>query len=312
MFSSTIIATIGREELSRAVLSVLTQQCTFEFELIVVNDSGSALSKAPWQYDPRVTILNTDRQERCVARNAGAKVAKGEYLHFLDDDDWLLPGGLQALFDFSRTTDAAWLYGGTQLVDRQGNALIALHHGLNGNVFTQVMTGEWIPLPSSILRKDVFFEIGGFDQDVVGGEDIDLLRRVALVADLAETNTLVACLGMGNEGSTTNYKRARRLARHAKFQLLSEPQSWGRLKQSAPNLYWWGKVVRLYLTDVMLRLKNADVRVAFFRLGQLAGLIFHKPSSLVSTQFWKAVLSTYSSQSFSAGFLDVNMSVKSH
>ena len=49
-----------------------------------------------------------------VWRNAGATVAQGRYLHFLDDDDWLEQGALQALWELSQQRDAAWLYGYTR------------------------------------------------------------------------------------------------------------------------------------------------------------------------------------------------------
>ena len=51
MFSSTIIATIARPTLSRAVCSVLDQILdTDDFEVIVVNDTGQPLPEENWQY----------------------------------------------------------------------------------------------------------------------------------------------------------------------------------------------------------------------------------------------------------------------
>ena len=50
---STIIPTIGRDTLSRAVQSVLDQNCGEEkFEVIVVNDSGKALPGMSWMAAP--------------------------------------------------------------------------------------------------------------------------------------------------------------------------------------------------------------------------------------------------------------------
>ena len=100
MFCSTVIPTIGRSTLSRAVCSVLQQSFTAdEFEVIVVNDSGSPLPDADWQHSDHVRVLHTNRRERSVARNTGAAIAEGRYLHFLDDDDWLLPGALKTFWD---------------------------------------------------------------------------------------------------------------------------------------------------------------------------------------------------------------------
>ena len=96
MFCTSIIPTVGRKTLQRAVQSVLDQNFSAdEFEVIVVNDSGSPLPFADWQSSPLVRVIHTDHQERCVARNTAAALAKGTYLHFLDDDDWMLPGALK-------------------------------------------------------------------------------------------------------------------------------------------------------------------------------------------------------------------------
>src|SRR3990170_3689793 len=131
MFSSTIIATIGRATLARAVESCLSQQISpAEVEVIVVNDSGRPLPPANWQRSERVTILHTNRRERCVARNTGAGIARGTYLHFLDDDDWMLPGALEELWAVAQAGSAAWIYGTARLVDRDGKLLTEHHIGV--------------------------------------------------------------------------------------------------------------------------------------------------------------------------------------
>ena len=76
MFATTIIPTIGRATLSRAVRSVLDQAFdAADFEVIVVNDSGSPLPDAEWRRSERVRVVDTRRRERSVARNTGAAVA---------------------------------------------------------------------------------------------------------------------------------------------------------------------------------------------------------------------------------------------
>lgn len=77
VFSSTVIPTVGRSTLRRAVCSVLDQAFTVaDFEVIVVNDSGRPLPDDNWQHSERVQLINTNRRERSVARNTGAALAK--------------------------------------------------------------------------------------------------------------------------------------------------------------------------------------------------------------------------------------------
>ena len=57
--------------------------------------------------DPRVTVLNTYRTERAVARNTGAALSRGDWLYFLDDDDYALPGAFAAMLEVAERTQAA-------------------------------------------------------------------------------------------------------------------------------------------------------------------------------------------------------------
>lgn len=302
MFSSTIIPTIGRPALDRAVQSVLEQNFdAAEFEVIVVNDSGEPLSHAEWQHDPRVRIISTNRRERSVARNTGAALAKGEYLHFLDDDDWLVDGALAAFYALAQTSSAHWLYGRTQLIDRQERPLLQLEHGIQGNGFLQTMAGEWIPLQSSMIQAEAFFATGGFEPLISGPEDIDLLRRVALHGDLASMDAVVSCLGMGEEGSSTDTARHAERSRWAREKILHQAGVFGRMRGSANPPEWRGRWVRIYVTSALWNLKKGNWLIAISRL--IHGLMAFSLalSAWFDGEFWQAMATSYRSGTFAQG-----------
>jgi hypothetical protein len=141
---------------------------------------------------------------RCRENDRPA-IARGKYLHFLDDDDWLAPHALLNFWHLAANSEAGWLYGTTQVVDRQLSPILQLHHGIRGNGFLQTMAGEWIPLQASLIKADLFFELGGFNPLLTGPEDIDLLRRVTQRSDINNTPAIVANVVMGETGSTTDY-----------------------------------------------------------------------------------------------------------
>ena len=311
MFCSTVIPTIGRPELARAVRSVLEQNLTIDdFEVIVVNDSGRPLPEADWQYSERVRVLNTNQRERSVARNAGSAIAKGKYLHFLDDDDWLLPDALEKFWTLAQTRDADWLYGSSQLVDRQGKSLIQLHHGMNGNCFIQMMAGEWLPLQSSLIDSRKFFDVGGFNPFIPGAEDIDLSRRIALHVNFAGMPEMVACIGMGIENSSTNYVRALHDARWARERILDEPGAFVQMRASANSSDWYGRIVRVYSTSAVWNLQRKNVFTTASRIiFSLTGLILAGYHTL-SKDFWQSVLKPYESKTFLGGFQESNRPVE--
>jgi len=311
MFCSTVIPTIGRSTLSRAVCSVLRQPfAADEFEVIVVNDSGSPLSEADWQHSERVRVIHTQRRERSVARNVGAAIAKGRYLHFLDDDDWILPGALEAFWNLSQASDAAWLYGASQLVDRQDQPLIQLHHNLSGNCLVQVMAGEWIPLQASLIRTDVFFNVGGFNPHISMTEDIDLLRRIALRGSLAESPETVATIEMGIVGSSSNYALAARSRRWAREAVLAEPDTFARMRASANLSAWYGRMIRTYLTSVVWNLGQGRFFTALSRATFTMAALILAGHRLFSGTFWRSLAQNYDSETFIRGFREANRPVQ--
>jgi hypothetical protein len=212
-----------------------------------------------------------------------------------------MPHALQNFWQLAQSTRAAWLYGGTQIVDRQAKPLLQLHHGLNGNAFLQVLAGEWIPLQASLIRADAFFAVGGFNPLLAGPEDIDLLRRIALQHDLAGMPEVVACLAMGQEGSTTDYDHHPERSRWAREMILSTDGVWARMKASASSDYWHGRMVRAYLTSALWNLQHKRLWTAVSRLTYTFYAIALAGSYLFSARFWQAVLKPYSSETFAHG-----------
>jgi len=304
MFCTSIIPTVGRKALQRAVCSVLEQDFSEEgYEIIVVNDSGSPLPDEEWQHSPSVRIVNTDHRERCVARNVGAALAKGKYLHFLDDDDWLLPGAMDTFWKLSqRYKECSWLYGATILSDRKSQPIIRLIHHLEPNCFVQVMSGEWIPLQASFIKHDDFHQVGGFNPLIPGIEDMDLARRMSLHFDFHGTDEQVASVEMGSMGSTTNQVRARLDGRQAREIILNEPGVYRRLWKSSGKSYWSGRIVRVYLTSSIWNLSHGRLFTAISRMLHGLRAILASFFSVFSRDFWRAVAGPYASEAFARGF----------
>jgi glycosyltransferase involved in cell wall biosynthesis len=303
VFCSTVIPTVGRSSLSQAVSSVLGQTVGGDsHEVIVVNDAGRPLPEADWQRSDRVRVINTRRRERSVARNSGAAIARGRYLHFLDDDDWMAPDALQHFWDLAQSSDAGWMYGGSQLVDRQGNSLLQLRHELNGNCFLQAMAGEWIPLQASLIEARTFFAVGGFDPLIAGPEDIDLLRRVTLVADVSGTSSIVAHIVRGEEGSTTDYRRHAQESRWARERILRSPGVFSRMRSGATTSFWHGRIARVYLTSIIWNLRRRRLLTAVGRAGLGAAALVAAGYRVTSPSYWRAVLKPYASDTFERGW----------
>lgn len=104
---SVVIPVYNVEDyLRRCVDSVLAQTLS-DLEIILVDDGSPDQSPAICdeyaQADARIRVIHKTNGGLASARNAGMRIAQGEYLFFLDSDDWLEPDGLAKLCDVAGT-----------------------------------------------------------------------------------------------------------------------------------------------------------------------------------------------------------------
>ena len=98
----TIIVPIynAQSTLRRCVESVLSQEFT-DFELILANDGSKdgsgAICEQFAQADGRVRVLHKENSGVSDTRNQAIAQARGEYLQFLDADDWITPNATKLL-----------------------------------------------------------------------------------------------------------------------------------------------------------------------------------------------------------------------
>ncbi len=107
---SVIMLTYNRQELvSRAIESILNQ--TFrDFEFIIVDngssDQSGKIADKYAQQDSRVRVIHKKRGNIGSGRNAGLDAAQGEYIAFIDDDDWAEPDFLEFLLKLAEENQA--------------------------------------------------------------------------------------------------------------------------------------------------------------------------------------------------------------
>jgi glycosyltransferase involved in cell wall biosynthesis len=299
IFVSTIIPTIGRESLSRAVKSVLDQKFrSAGVEVVVVNDSGEALPEFSWQLAANLQILNTNRRERSVARNAGAAVARGRYLHFLDDDDWLLPNAFDHFWKLVQKTEAGMYYGGYRFIDSNGKIIEECYPDERGNCFIRFMSGEWQPLQASLFDAYVFHAVGGFEAlDTLrgGNEDVDLTRRISLQSDIVGVKQLVAAIRIDRSESTTNYVNLQEQSRQSREMILSLPGAFSRLRDSAKARpthadYWCGRMLWIYLGSVVWNIQERRIFTAISRWVNFFWGCILGVRHWLSLRFWRGAI----------------------
>ncbi len=107
---SVLMLTYNREKLvSHAIESILAQTYR-DFEYVIVdNGSSDASGKIADEYakkDSRIRVIHRDRGSISAGRNTALDAAKGDYIAFIDDDDWAEPDFLEFLLKLLEENDA--------------------------------------------------------------------------------------------------------------------------------------------------------------------------------------------------------------
>ena len=107
---SVIMLTYNREAfISRAVDSVLAQTLR-SFEYIIVDNGSSdrsgVIADAYAAKDSRIRVIHREHGSIGSGRNAGLDMAEGEYITFIDDDDWCEPDYLEFLYNLAMGNNA--------------------------------------------------------------------------------------------------------------------------------------------------------------------------------------------------------------
>ncbi|MBI6117335.1 glycosyltransferase family 2 protein [Salegentibacter maritimus] len=179
---SIIIPTYNREQrISKAVQSVFDQSAT-NWELIIVDDgSTDKTKKAIKKYllDERVQYFFQENSGVSAARNKGVELSKGDYLIFLDSDDYFLPGLIARLNEirYNRYDLICW----EVLKKIDGKSFIWRPQKLEkiyNNITASFLAG------SICYKKEIFLKVGGFDLEMFFGENYELGMRISEIADL--------------------------------------------------------------------------------------------------------------------------------
>ena len=91
---TAVIPVYNREKYLRGAIESILAQTFTDFELLVIDDGSTDGSREAIRsyHDPRIRLMcNETNQGIPKTRNRGIQFARGEYLAFLDSDDWAYP-----------------------------------------------------------------------------------------------------------------------------------------------------------------------------------------------------------------------------
>ncbi len=188
---SVIIPTYNRaSDLKRALNSVLAQSFT-DWEIIVVDNNSIDDTDAVVSAfnDQRISIHKVHNNGViAISRNKGILEAKGEFLAFLDSDDWWITDKLRKAVNYLEQGNDL-VYHDLWIVEKVGKRNYRKTVGVRDllpPVFDDlILHGNPIANSSVVVRAELLKEINGLSEDLqlIAAEDYDCWLRIALKSD---------------------------------------------------------------------------------------------------------------------------------
>lgn len=210
-----------------AVNSVLKQTLS-DFELLIIDDESpdNSIQKIKGSFDDaRITILSQKNRGLAGARNTGIRYAKGQFIAFLDSDDYWDKNKLKCHYqDFEQYPHCGVSFCSSLFVDNYSKSLNRLQRPKRKNdfqakhIFTRnpIGNGSVPVIRKSVLEQIAFTGIGKdghtkdylqyFDESLTQSEDIDCWVRIAILTgtDFIYIDKPLTYYRVNNEGLSSD------------------------------------------------------------------------------------------------------------
>ncbi|HTS21087.1 MAG TPA: glycosyltransferase [Casimicrobiaceae bacterium] len=189
----------AHDYLEQAVDSVMAQSLA-DLELVIVDDgsddgSPATAKRLAQRHSGRIMLLGTQRQGPYPARNAGLARAAGEFVAFLDADDYWASDFLAKLHSALARTDAALAYCGWQNVgatDRTNEPYVPPDYEAGDKLELLLRAASPWPIHAALVRRSALDEAGGFDTTLATCMDYDLWLRIGAARSITRVPEVLA------------------------------------------------------------------------------------------------------------------------
>ena len=175
-FSIVIPAKNEEKNIDRCLDSILRvdwDPCGFE---IIVVDNGSADNTVSIAKEKGAHVFIKPEATISGLRNFGASKANGQIIAFLDADCAVTPGWLKAASQYLGKDDVV-AFGSPAILPEGATWVQSAWFNVRGKP-TQIVEVEWLESANLLVKKDVFFSVGGFDESLVTCEDYVLTQKL--------------------------------------------------------------------------------------------------------------------------------------
>lgn len=193
---SVVVPCFNAERWITATLASVQAQQWPALETIVIDDgSTDGTAKRVQREFPQARLVRQDNAGVAAARNHGVALAQGEWIAFIDADDWWLPDKLRLQLEALRDAQppsglccSAWSVWTSNAPEPEPDLLEKLAAqaddrarwaGPSGWIYPQLLLDSQVWTSTVLVKRDLFMQAGGFDPSLRIGEDLDLWLRLS-------------------------------------------------------------------------------------------------------------------------------------
>lgn len=194
--------------LEQAINSVL-EQTHKAIEIIVIDDGSTDHTQELLALYPMVKSYLTNRVGLSWARNIGTVAANGQFLVFLDADDYLLPEAIeQNLHQFAAKPLSAFVSGAHLRIDDAGNFIPHPEAPYKfENNYSSLLEGNYIAMEATVMyRRELFFHFQ-FNTQLEACEDYELNLQIARHLPVFSHREFIAVYRIHKKNMSANQER---------------------------------------------------------------------------------------------------------
>jgi glycosyltransferase involved in cell wall biosynthesis len=186
---SVVIPSYNRANCIEKAIDSVLEQTVDDIEIILVDDGSTDNTREIVlnKYGDQVRYVYQENQGISGARNNGIKNAQGDYIAFLDSDDYWCPSKIERQLSLAEEhPEYGLLASRCDKIQCAGDIkkpnrplLYQSRRGKSGWVLNDLFRANFIRTSSVIIRRDCFDKVGLFDEKLKQTEDYDLWLRMA-------------------------------------------------------------------------------------------------------------------------------------
>ena len=183
---SIIIPVFNRKDLVETAIDSALAQTHPEVEVVVVDDgSTDGTAEVLKRYGTKINVIFKKNRGQSAARNTGLAACSGQYILFLDSDDYLEPNAIEVLLSELQkkeklSLDWGLAYGKMLTCDKNLTPLKKQRKRYySGDVLLPILFDNFVRTGTYLVKKSILDSVGGFKEDLVVREDRLLLFSLA-------------------------------------------------------------------------------------------------------------------------------------